>query len=103
MSDQTISKLLGLWATRKGLRITDVYRDQFYYFDIVDDVGGNYEIAVSVDEQTDLIKVALRSYRKKSRGFCEVGSTDLERVLEQAYAHITNWTKQVGGTRVLAA
>ena len=103
MSDQTISKLLELWAARNGLRVSDVYRDQFYYLDVLDDVGGNYEIAVSVNVQTKLIKVTVRSNRKRSCGFIEVGSSDLEAVLEKAYAKITNWTRQVGGTRILAA
>ena len=103
MNDQAISRLLELWAKSKGLRVSDVYRDQFYYVDVVDDVGGNYEISISLDVKTGLIKVAVRSSRKGSCGYKEVGLSDLESVLELAYARIENWTRQQGGTRVLAA
>ena len=103
MNAHRINEILRPWVRRHGLRVSNVFRDRFYYVDIVDDAGGKYEISVSVDEETGLIKVRARSNRKRSCGYIGVGPSDLEGVLEQAYAQITKWIGQTGGTRVLAA
>jgi hypothetical protein len=103
MNDHRINEILRPWAKRHGLRVSNVYRDRFYYVDIVDDAGGSYEISISVDEETGLIKVGVRSNRKRSCGYIGVGPSDLEGVLEQAYARITKWVGRMGGTKVRAA
>lgn len=103
MSNDCINEILCPWVKRHGLRISDVYRDQFYYVDIVDDAGGRYEISISEDEQTGLLKVQAHSNRKRSCGFIEVGPSDLEGVLEQAYLRIIKWIGQTGGRRILPA
>ncbi|HEY3475924.1 MAG TPA: hypothetical protein VGK56_15035 [Anaerolineales bacterium] len=103
MSDDSINEILSHWVKRHGLRVSNVYRNQFYYVDIVDDAGGRYEISISVDEQTGLLKVRAESNRKRSCGFIEVGPSDLEGMLEQAYLQVIKWIGQTGGTSILAA
>ena len=83
MNSQRIAEILIPWTNRHGLRISDIYRDQFWYIDIVDDTGGEYEISIFQDEQPDLIKVRVHSNRKRSCGFIGVVPADLERVLEK--------------------
>ena len=101
MSDHRIDEIVRPWAMRHGLHVSNVYRGRFYYIDIVDDAGGGYEISISVDEETGLIKVGARSNRRRSCGYIGVGPSELEGVLEQAYARITKWIGQTGGARVL--
>ena len=96
-----IEKTLVSWCQRHGLRVTDVYRDTFYYVDVVDDVGGQYEISIFKDEESDLIKVRVWNHQKKSCG-SRANLSDLERVLDHAYARITTWMEQSKGTRILA-
>ena len=103
MRRHNINELLSAWAQRHGLRVSDVYRHQFYYIDIVDDAGGIYEISISVDEQPGLIKVRASSNRKRSCGFIGVDLSKLEVVLEQAYLQVIKWIRQTGGTRILTA
>src|SRR5262245_9074797 len=103
MSDHQINEILSPWVRRHRLRISDVYHDRFYYVDIVDDSGGKYEISISLEQETGLIKVRARSNRKRSCGYIEVGPADLEGLLEKAYAQITKWIRQTGGKRVMAA
>jgi len=102
MDRQSITKVLNPWVKRHDLRVSNVYRDQFYYLDIADDAGGKYEISIFEDEQPDLIRVRVWSNRKKSCGFIGVGSSDLEGVLEQAYACVIRWVHQTGGRRIVA-
>ena len=103
MSVRTIDEILNPWVRHHGLRVSNVYRDQFYYVDIADDVGGRYEISIFKDDPPDLIKVRVSSNRKRSCGFRGVGPTDLEGVLEQAYSRVIRWVEQAGGTRVIAS
>lgn len=103
MSVYSINETLNAWAQRHDLRVSNVYRDQFYYIDIVDDAGGRYEISVSEDEQPGLVKVRAHSNRKRSCGFVGVVPAYLDRTLEQAYSHIIRWVGQAGGTSILAA
>ena len=102
MLHREIEKTLASWGKRHGLRVSDVYRDTFYYVDVVDDVGGKYEISICKDGDSDLIKVRVWNHQKKSCGFRPVGVSDLEKVLEQAYSHIIRWMKQSKGTRIFA-
>jgi len=103
MLRREIEKTLTSWGKRHGLRVSDIYRDKFYYVDVVDDVGGKYEISICEDDESDLIKVRVWNHQKKSCGFIPVGLSDLEKVLEQAYSQINTWTKQSKGTRIFAA
>ncbi|HZB45267.1 MAG TPA: hypothetical protein VE360_08490, partial [Pyrinomonadaceae bacterium] len=84
MGVRTIDEILSPWVKRHGLRVSNVYRDRFYYVDIFDDTGGRYEISIFEDDQPDLIKVRVSSNRKRSCGFIGVGPSELEGVLEQA-------------------
>ena len=102
MNGQSIAEILDTWVKRHGWRVSNVYRDQFYYVDIVDDAGGKYEISVFPDDQPDLIKVRVWSNRKRSCGFIGVGPSDLEGILERAYSQVIRWVNQAGGTRTLA-
>jgi len=97
-----IERILASWGRRHGLRVSDVYRDTFYYVDIVDNVGGKYEISICEDEESELIKVRVWNHQKKSRGFT-VEVSDLEKVLERAYSTIITWVKQSHGSRIFAA
>lgn len=81
------------WSNRHGMRVTDVYKDSFYYIDVVDDVGGKYEISIFRDEDSDLLKVCVWNHQKKSCGF-RAALSDLERVLDQAYSRIIKWMEQ---------
>ena len=103
MGDHRINEILRPWTRRHGLRVSNVYRDRFYYVDIVDDAGGRYEISISVDEQTGLFKVRADSNRKRSCGSIGVGPSDLEGVLERYYLQVIKWVGQTGGTRIRAA
>jgi hypothetical protein len=103
MGDHSINETLNAWAQRHGLRVSNVYRDQFYYVDIVDDAGGRYEVSVSEGEQPGLVKVRAHSNRKRSCGFTGVEQADLDGVLEQAYSRVIRWVEQAGGTSILAA
>ena len=102
MLHREIEKTLASWEKRHGLRVSDVYRDTFYYVDVVDDVGGKYEISICKDGGSDLIKVRVWNHQKKSCGFIPVDLFDLEKVLEQAYSQIIRWMKQSKGTRIFA-
>ena len=102
MSVRTIDGILSLWVKRHGLRVSNVYRDQFYYVDIFDDAGGRYEISIFEDEQPGLIRVRVSSNRKRGCGFIGVSPSKLEGVLEQAYSQVDRWAEQAGGARVLA-
>ena len=102
MSVRTIDEILSPWVKRHGLRVSNIYRNHFYYVDIFDDAGGRYEISIFKDDQPDLIKVRVSSNRKRSCGFIGIGLSDLEGVLEQAYSRVIRWVEQAGGTRMLA-
>jgi len=96
-----IEQTLAAWAKRHRLRVSDVYRDTFYYVDVVDNVGGKYEISICKEVETDLVKVRVWNQQKKSRGFrAEV--SQLEKVLEHAYSTIIRWMKQSRGSRIFA-
>src|SRR4029453_3652421 len=97
-----IEKTLASWGKRHGLRVSDVYRDKFYYVDVVDDVGGKYEISICKDGESDLFKVRVWKQKKKSRGFIPVDLPELEEILEKAYSQIITWMKQSKGTRIFA-
>ena len=101
MLHREIEKTLASWVKRHGLRVSDVYRDTFYYVDVVDDVGGKYEISICQDDESDLIKVRVWNHQKKSSG-SKADLSNLERVLDNAYAHIITWMKQSKGTRIFA-
>ena len=101
MTRREVEKTVTAWSKRHGLRVTDVYRDTFFYVDVVDDVGGQYEI--SICSESDLIKVGVWNHQKKSCGFIPVDLTDLERILELAYSRIMKWMKQSNATRIFAA
>lgn len=101
MVRREVEKTLDSWVKRHGLRVSDVYRDTFYYVDVVDDVGGKYEISICEDSESDLIKVRVWNHQKKSCG-SRADISDLEKVLEQAYSQIITWVKQSKGTRVFA-
>jgi len=103
MLRREIEKTLTSWGKRHGLRVSDIYRDKFYYVDVVDDVGGKYEISICKDDESDLIKVRVWNHQKKSCGFIPVDLTDLERILELAYSRIMKWMKQSNATRIFAA
>ena len=96
-----MEKTLVSWCKRHGLRVTDVYRDTFYYVDVGDDVGGKYEISISKDQESDLIKVNVWNHQKKSCG-SRADLSDLEKVLDKAYSRIAKWMEQSKGTRILA-
>jgi len=100
---EEIGKALTSWVKRRGLQISDVYRNTSYYVDVVDDVGGKYEISISKDGDSDLFKVRVWNHQKKSCGFRPLDSCDLETVLEQAYLRIITWMKQAKGTQLFAA
>jgi|SRR4029453_12971157 hypothetical protein len=102
MVGREIEKTLTSWGKRHGLRVSDVYRDTFYYVDVVDDVGGNYEISISKDGESDSFKVRVWNHQKKSRGFIPVDLPELEEILEKAYSQIITWMKQSKGTRIFA-
>ena len=102
MLPREVEKILAAWTKRHGLRVSDVYRDTFYYVDVVDDVGGKYEINICKDAESYLFKVRVWNHRKKSCGFRPVDLSDLEKILEQAYSHIITWMKQSKGTRIFA-
>jgi len=101
MTRREVEKTVTAWSKRHGLRVTDVYRDTFFYVDVVDDVGGQYEI--SICSESDLIKVRVWNHQKKSCGFIPVDLTDLERILELSYSRIMKWMKQSNATRIFAA
>ena len=96
-----MEKVLVSWSKRHGLRVSDVYRDTFYYFDVVDDVGGKYEISIFRDEESDLIKVRCWDYQKKSCG-SKAPLSELEKVLDRAYSRIIKWMEQSKRARILA-
>jgi len=100
---EEINKALTSWVTRHGLRVSDVYRNTHYYVDVVDDVGGKYEISISKDGDSDLFKVHVWNYQKKICGFQSVDLCHLETVLEKAHLRIITWMKQAKGTRIFAA
>src|ERR1051325_3008671 len=100
MLSQEIENGLVSWVKLHGLRISDIYRDTFYYVDVVDDVGGKYEISICREGESE-IKVSVWNYQKKSCGF-RADVSDLEKVLEQAYSRIITWMKRSNGTRILA-
>jgi len=102
MVRREIEKTLASWAKRHGLRVSDVYRDTFYYVDVVDDVGGKYEISIGKDGESDLFKVRVWNHQKKSCGFIPVDLPHLEEILEKAYSRIITWMKQSKGTRIFA-
>ena len=68
MLHREIEKTLASWVKRHGLRVSDVYRDTFYYVDVLDDVGCKYEISICKDAESELIKVRVWNHQKKSRG-----------------------------------
>src|SRR6476620_10903238 len=100
MLQPEIEKILTSWGERHGLRISDIYRDSFYYLDVGDDVGGKYEISIHKDE-SGLIKVHVWNHQKKRCGF-SVDPSELERVLDLAYSRMTTWMKQSKGTQIFA-
>jgi hypothetical protein len=102
MRRREIEKTLVSWGKRHGLRVSDVYRDTLYYVDVVDDVGGKYEISICNDAESDFIKVRVWNHQKKSFGSRAMDLSDLEKVLEQAYSRIITWMKQSKGTRIFA-
>lgn len=101
MRVRTIDETLNAWVKRHELRISDTYRDRFYYVDISDECGGRYEISIIKEDQADLVRVRVCSNRKRSRGFVSVPPTDLDGVLEQAFSSIRKWVSQSGGTKML--
>ena len=103
MNGESINEILTSWVKRHGLRVSDAYRERFYYVDIVDDNGGRYEISVVVDEKPGFHKVRASSNRKKNCGFVGVEPQDLDRILERAYAQITKWVGKTGGSKISAA
>ena len=100
---EAISEVLTSWVKRHGLQVSDVYRNTLYYVDVVDDVGGKYEISISKDGDSDLLKVSVWNHQKKSCGFRSVALCELETVLEKAHLRIITWMKQAKGTRLFAA
>ena len=101
MNRQGIEKVLTYWVKRRGLRVSNIYRNKFYYIDVVDDVGGKYEISIYEDDESDLIKVRVWNHQKKSCGF-RANLSELEKVLEQAHSKIIMWMRQSKGTRIYA-
>src|ERR1043165_8790369 len=97
-----VEKTLVPWCKRNGLRVSDVYRDTFHYVDVVDDAGRKYEISISADKESDLIKVRCWDYQKKRCG-STTDLSDLEKVLDKAYSRITKWIEQSKRPRILAA
>ena len=97
-----IEKTLASWVERRKLHVSEVYRDAFYYIDLVDDVGGKYEISISQDSESDLINVRVWNHQKKSCGFRAKPSA-LEEVLDKAYSKTITWMKQSNGTRIFCA
>ena len=97
MTVRTIEETLDAWVKRHELRISDTYRDRFYYVDISDECGGRYEISIFKEDHADLVKVRVCSNRKRSCGFISVPLTDLEGVLEQAFSSVRKWVEQTGG------
>jgi hypothetical protein len=83
--------------------VSATFIDTFFYVDVVDDVGGKYEISICKDDESDLFKVRVWNHQKKSCGYIPVDLSDLERILDQAYSHIIKWTKESNGTRIFAA
>ena len=96
----TVDEILAAWAKRHGLRMSDTYRDRFFYFDISDNSGGKYEISIHKAVESDLIKVRVDSNRRRSCGFIDVPATDLDEVLEKAVSQIRKWIEQSGKTKV---
>ena len=104
MSSESINEILTVWAKRHGLRISDTYRNRFYYVDIVDDAGGRYEISVVVDDaQPGFHKVRASSNRRGSCEYVGVGPQDLDGVLERAYVRVIRWVEKTGGSKISAA
>ena len=103
MSGENINEILAAWANRHGLRISDIYRNRFFYFDIVDDAAGLYEISVFEDAQPGLFGVRVTSNRRRSCGFIAVKPSDLERLLERAYFEVNKWVHQAGGNKISSA
>ena len=89
-----IEKTLAAWAKRHSLPISDVYQDKYYYFDVVDDLGGKYEISIFNDTESESIEVGVWNHQKKSRGFRVKDLSGLERVLDRAYAQILKWIER---------
>jgi hypothetical protein len=102
VSGKSINEILSAWAKRHGLRISDNYKNRFFYFDIADDAGGRYEISVFEDEQPGFHKVRATSNRRWSCGFIGVRPSDLEGILEQAYSKVNKWVEQAGGRKISA-
>jgi len=103
MTRGEVERTVNAWSKRHGLRVSDVYRDTIFYIDVVDDVGGKYEISISKLSESDLIKVRVWNHQRKSCGFIPVDLSNLERILELAYSHIIKWMKQSKATRIFAS
>ena len=103
MSGESINDILNVWTKRHGLRISDTYRNRFYYVDIIDDAGGKYEISVSVDAQPGYHKVQASSNRKGSCGYIPVALENLDGVLDRAYLRVSKWVEKAGGGKISAA
>ena len=103
VSGENINEILTGWAKRHGLRISNTYRNRFFYLDIVDDAGGRYEISVFEDAQPGFHRVRATSNRRKSCGFIGVTPPDLEGILVRAYFKVNKWVRQTGGSKISAA
>jgi hypothetical protein len=103
VSGKNINEILGGWAKRHGLCISDTYRNRFFYVDIVDDAGGLCEISVFEDAQPGFHRVRATSNRRRSCGFIGVRPPDLEGILERAYFEVNKWVQQAGGSKISAA
>src|SRR5262249_35924162 len=101
--NESIDEILTGWAKRHGLRISNTYRNRFYYVDIVDDAGGRYEISVVVDAQPGFHKVRASSNRRRNCGFVGVEPQDLDGILERAYVKVLKWMATTGGSKISAA
>jgi hypothetical protein len=103
VSGESINEILSVWAKRHGLRISDTYRNRFYYVDIVDDTGGRYEVSVVVDAQPGLHEVRASGNRRKYCGFVGVRPQDLDGMLERAYVRVIKWVEKTGGSKISPA
>jgi len=103
VSGESINEILSVWAKRHGLCVSNSYRNQFFFVDMIDDAGGKYEISVVEDGQPGFHKVRASSNRRRSCGFKGVGPLDLEAMLERAYLEVIKWMAQAGGSKISAA
>ena len=102
INGREVQRILTSWVKRHGLEISNVYRDQFFYVDMVDDAGNEYEISVAEHEEADALRVRVWQRGHKRSVGSRADLSNLEDVLEAAYSTVTKWVSQSGGTRVRA-